>query len=545
MLTDILIIGGGVIGTAIARELSRYTTSITLIERNADVGFETSSRNSGVLHSGIHYKPGTLRAFHAVRGNILATALCRELSVPFSPIGKLTIAQTAEEEQALKTLLTQGTVNGVEGLEILPHDRMTEKQPGISGLSALYSPSTGIINPYEYTIALAESAYHNGVQFLFCHEALSCSYTPEATATPPGNAALPIRKDYPWVTRVQVLKEAQNRSNSNTAQQKVIHSKLVIICAGLHASKLVNTTGLEAPAVYTCKGEYSVLDIEAGKQIHILMYPVPGAHSSGLGIHVTPTVDGNVLLGPSNEYIEEPDNQATTRELLLTLQKEGRKLLPTLAEIPIIRNFTGVRPKLAPPEEGGFRDFIVEAPDSHPGLIYLTGIESPGLTAAASLALTTAELAEKYIPLTPKENFITGRPWLPDSDLIPAGKHCTEMPEVIQEQLIQRDPRYGTIICRCESITKAEIVHAIERIFGPVTFAGIKYRSRAGMGRCQGGFCTPRLAQLLEEEFSIPAEQQLYKAPGTPFFAGPVRTPESKGLFPEIKHQTEVSHEPL
>ena len=119
------------------------------------------------------------------------------------------------------------------------------------------------------------------------------------------------------------------------------------------------------------------------------------------------------------------------------------------------------------------------------------------------------------------------------------------MPEAIQEQLIQRDPRYGTIICRCESITKAEIVHAIERIFGPVTFAGIKYRSRAGMGRCQGGFCTPRLAQLLEEEFSIPAEQQLYKAPGTPFFAGPVRTPESKGLFPEIKHQTEVSHEPL
>lgn len=501
---DIIIIGAGVIGCAAARSLASSGRSILVIEKESDVGFGISCRNSGVVHSGIHYHPGTNRARHGVAGNAAMEDLCKELHVPFEKSGKLTVAFTKEQETALQKLLDQGMKNGVPDLRILSRDEMESLQPGISGTKALYSPTTSIISPYEFTIALAESAYANGVEFLFTAE----------------------------VTAIEQEKGASSHytitANQLTEGTLVTFSaRIVINAAGLFSADIARMAGIDEYTIYPCRGEYFILDKRLQDQLNLLIYPVPGADSSGLGIHLTNTVGGVILIGPSQEYIEDPENTATTKEMMAALKQEGHALLSSLETTDFIRSFSGIRPKLAPPEEGGFRDFVIESREDLPGFINLTGIESPGLTSAPSIAEEIRSLVSKLLPLKEQTDFIHGRPGIKGVPFSTQTFRNADRTE--RAHLIEKNPDYGTIVCRCETVTLAEIKEAVARTLGPVTLAGIKYRTRAGMGRCQGGFCLQRLSEILQHEFSIPPEKQTLKGPGTELFPGTLRDEGAAG----------------
>ena len=486
---DSIIVGAGVLGCAIARELSQFNSRILVLEKHSDVGFETSSRNSGVLHSGIHYQPGTLRAYHAVRGNSMSAALCEELGVPFRRTGKLTVAHTEEQEHELERLLEQGRKNGVPDLSIIDKGHMERIQPGVAGLSALLSPSTGIISPYEFTIALAEQAHEQGVQFRFESELVSIQKKGE-------------------LFHAEIL-------NTRTQRHITCTSRMFINAAGLGAAAVSRMLGVDTPTVYPCRGEYFVIDKRLSDTLHTLIYPVPGHHSGGLGIHLTQTTGGVILIGPSSEYIDDPEDAATTARILKQLKSEGRELLPGLSDHDFIRSFSGIRPKLTPPERGGFADFIIDKTSGPEGSIILLGIESPGLTAAASIALDIAEHVRTRLGLSPSP----GKK--PSSRTYQ--QRFIELPAREQQEVIAKNPEYGEIVCRCENITKAEVKQAIERIFGPVTYNGIKLRCRSMMGRCQGGFCLPRIAEILQEDYSIEIGDHHLKDSDSPLFSGQLR----------------------
>jgi glycerol-3-phosphate dehydrogenase len=499
---DIAVIGAGVIGCAVAAALSRSTCRIAVFEKEADVGFGISSANSGVVHSGIHYRPGTFRARFNVTGNRMMEQLCRELQVPFSPVGKLTVALEDSQRKSLRALLEQGEKNGVPGLRIVNQEEMEHLQPGVAGVVALYSPSTGIVSPYELTIALAERACANGAEFSFCTRVTGI----ERPRTPGSHFHLTARKG-DWY--------------GPGSREVRIAARVVINAAGLGSYAAARMVGVSSPPIYPCRGEYHILDKRLKGSLGTLVYPVPEAHSGGLGIHLTSTAEGVILIGPSNEYISDGEYAATTRTILQALREEGHRLLPSLDTHDFIRCFAGTRPKLAPPEEGGFRDFIIESSREVPGFINLTGIESPGLTSAPAIAEYVRNLTGELLPLHDKPEFIQERPVIngvPFSSL----RFADASPEE-KEEMAARNPEYGSIVCRCETVTLAEVKEAAGRIFGPVTLAGIKYRTRTMMGRCQGGFCLQRISDILHEHCSIPIERQTLKGPGSELFPGRLR----------------------
>ena len=489
---DAVIVGAGVVGCAAARTLAQTNLSILVIEKEPDTGFGISSKNSGVVHSGIHYTPGTNRAVCNVRGNQMMEDLCSELCVPFKRTGKITVAFTEEQTQSLTKLLEQGKANGVPGIRLIDREKMEKLQPGIVGTTAIYTPSTGIVSPYELTIALAESAYANGVEFKFNHTVRSID--------------IPDRQKKYFLLHTE----------TNTFSAKVI-----INAAGLGSADIARMAGIDEYTLYPCRGEYYVLDKRLKEALNLLIYPVPGAHDSGLGIHLTNTVDGNILIGPSNEYIIDDEDTATTIDIMETLREEGHHLLPSLSSTDFIRSFAGIRPKLAPPEEGGFRDFVIESRRDVRGFINLIGIESPGLTASPAIAEQVKELVGQLLPLRDRKDFIQGRPVIHNTPFLK--KRFSDCSHDEKKTLISQNPDYGSIVCRCEEITLAEIKTAAARTIGPVTFAGIKYRTRAMMGRCQGGFCLQRLTEILRESFGITVDTQTLKGPGTELFTGPLR----------------------
>lgn len=469
---DIAIIGGGVVGSAIARELSKYKLSVALIEKYPDVGFDTSCRNSGVVHSGIHYKHGTKRARLAVAGNAMMDKLCSDLKVKIKRIGKLTIAQNIEDMKGINRLMKDGVANGVPGIRVIDHEEMQKHQAGVSGIAAIWSPSTGIISPYGLTIALAENACENGIQFFLDTEVIS------------------------------IDKPKQNGENFVIHTTGVIFTaKFVINAAGLFADKISEMVGVresntgEPLKIYPCRGEYYVLDKRLEGTVQTLLYPVPGAKDAGLGIHLTPTVDGNILIGPSARYLcdESPVDYRVTDEILQSLRTEGQKLLPELKMSDFIRNFAGNRAKRTPPSVGGNGDFIIEEAEDVPNFINLVGLESPALTSSPAIALDVKEILANKLELVEKENWNGERAGI-------TGHFC-DLPLEEQQRLVKIYPDYGEIICRCEKITKKEIKDAIENKLGATTLESIKYRARSGMGRCQGGFCMPKIVRILRDEY--------------------------------------------
>jgi len=488
---DVLIIGAGVVGSAIARELSKFKLHIGVLEKNVDVGLETSSRNSGVIHSGIHYKPKTLRARLDVEGNALMGALCDELKVKYKYSGKLTVAQQNNEIPELHKLYEQGHRNGVKNLRIISSDKMQKIQPGIQGIAALHSPTTGIVNPYALTIALAENAQANGVDVLLEHN-------------------------------VYNIKHNKDGFKIKCTNETVLNTKLLINAAGLYSDKICRMLGIKEYRIYPCRGEYYVLDKRLEGTLKTLIYPIPGHDASSLGIHLTNTVDGNILIGPSNEYIDKSNNlddqcnnYDTTTKIMEELRKKGHELLPNLSMSDFIRSFSGLRPKQTPPEKGGFKDFVIEKRQDVPGFINLVGIESPGLTSAPAIASMVRNFVSEDLPLEKNTEFNGSRPDF--------SHHFSELSVDKKAALVAKNPDYGEIICRCEQITKKEVLDAIRNPLDARSIVSLKYRARIMMGRCQGGFCLPRLTHILEAEYGEDVSSYIYNRPNSYLFTGRVR----------------------
>ena len=480
-LFDILIIGAGAVGCAIARELSRYDLRIAVLEKECDVAAGTSGRNSAVVHAGFNNKPGSLMAKLCVEGNRGFETLCRELDVPYKKTGKILVAFDEEDLAILRKIIAQGEQNGCEGLRLIGADELHTLAPGVGGIGGMYSPNTAIFSPFDYCIALAENAAANGVQFFFSSPVTAIAHTADgfAVQTPP--------EEY--------------------------QCRMVINCAGLFSDKVSEMAGVDGYHIYPCRGEYYILDKVADK-LPIPAYPAPKPGIGGLGVHLTPTIDGNLIVGPSAEYIGEREDYSCTAEIMDKLFAEAKQLLPSLERRDIIGNYAGIRPKQAPPGEGGFRDFVIKAEEDCPGLINLIGIESPGLTASAPIARMVRDLVGKTFELRGKADFIAERKGI---------VRFRDLPEEEQARLIAKDPEYGEIVCRCQKVTKREIRQAIENPLGARSISAIKYRAWATTGRCNGGYCLTRIVDMLVSEYGMKPEEITYRGKGGELFAGAVK----------------------
>lgn len=456
---DVAIIGAGVIGASIFRELMKYDLNVVVIEKEKDVAMGTSKANSAIVHSGYDPKVGTLMAKYNVKGNEMFEELCKDLSVPFKRNGSLVIAFDEEDISTIKALYENGKKNGVKGLEILSKEKVLEKEPNINPevKGALYAPTGAIVGPYEYTIALMENGILNGGELKLGMEVSN------------------IKKD----DRFKII----------TTKGEIIESKYIINAAGVYADKIHNLICEESFKINPIKGEYFVMDNSQGSVIKHTIFQCPS--SKGKGVLVTPTVHGNVLVGPNAESVDDKENTATTAENLEFIKQTSLKTTNKINFRDTIRNFAGLR---ANPDGG---DFIVKEDDKVKGFIDVAGIKSPGLSSAPAIAIDVVEILKSAgLEMKEKDNFISKR------EQMNFMKLSTEE----KAELIKKDKRYGKIICRCEGITEGEIVDSIKRSFGTISLDGVKRRCRPGMGRCQGGFCGPRVQEIIARELNIPME---------------------------------------
>lgn len=477
---DVVIIGGGVIGCGIARELSRYQINILLVERESDVARGASGKNSGVIHSGFDPPVGSLKARLNIEGNRLFKELCQELDVPFNFIGKLVVVKDKTEAKDLKILKRRAKVNGVPSVEIIGLEELRQLEPNVEAQAALYLPTAGITLPYLLNIALAENALSNGVKIHLNEEVKAI-----------------LRKSTGFLVKTT---------------KGVYRTRWVINAAGLYADQVAKMVGIKEYRLYPCRGEYHVLDRCFSGLVNRMVYPVPPKASGGKGIHLTPTIEGNILIGPSSEYIGDKRDVGTTSLVAKRLFREARQFVPKLPSGGIIARYAGVRCKLLPSRTPGFIDFLIEESPQVKRFINLIGIESPGLTAAPAIARMVARLIDKRERLRPNPAFSSRRVGIRRFD----GCSLEE-----KSRLVAKDPDYGEIICRCENVTRAELIQAIRNPLGVRTLNGLKYRTRVTMGRCQGGYCLLRIVDILKELY--PDEEITLKGKGSELFSGKTR----------------------
>ncbi len=479
---DIAIIGAGVIGCSLARELAKYDLNIVLIEKEEDVAEGISKANSGVIHAGFNVKPNSLKARFNVEGLTLLPEIANELNVKYEICEKFVIAKNDTEKNYLVHLLEQGKVNKVPGLSLIHSKQIKSLEPNVNGKWALLSRNTAIITPYLFTISLAENAVANGVRILFNTKITN------------------IKKN----TDNDYLLFSQNKN--------VCKAKWIINCAGLGADKLSKKSVNKAIEIIPCRGEYFLTDKSAKGILKRAIYPVPPADGAGLGVHLTPTINGNILIGPSAEYIDHKGNTSNTKPILEKLKKEAIELLPAISKYSLIKSFSGIRPKLFKRvNQDKFNDFYIEEDEYNPRFINLLGIESPGFTSAPSIAKYVVEhfISQKE-DLKINKNF---------NGNLPKKYKTSRMDYNELNQLVKNNPLFGEIICRCEMISKGEIIAAINNPLNVKTINGIRKRTHSMLGRCQGGFCFPKICEILINEFSLePDEIVKY-------------SPESKMLF--------------
>lgn len=456
---DVAIIGAGVIGCSIFRELTKYKLKVVVLEKEKDVSMGTSKANSAIVHAGYDPEEGTLMAKYNVKGNEMFEGLCRELSVPFKRNGSLVLAFNEEDIKTVKHLYENGTKLGVKNLKILTKDEVLKMEPNLSEKvqGALYAPTGGIVGPFEYTIALAENGAKNGGEIKLKKEIVSI--------------------------------EKEDNFKITAKDGEIIEAKFVINAAGLYADKIHNLICRESFKITPRSGEYFVMDKSQGSVVSHTIFQCPS--KLGKGVLVTPTVHGNLLVGPDARDIDDKEDTGTEEEGLSSIREASMLSTEKVNFRESIRNFAGLR---ATPSTG---DFIVEENDEIKGFIDAAGMKSPGLSSAPAIALDVVNILEKAgCKLDRKENFEAKREQIYFKDLSPKEK----------SKLIKKDSKYGRIICRCESITEGEIVDAIKRSFGVLSIDGIKRRCRPGMGRCQGGFCGPRVQEIIAREYNIPLE---------------------------------------
>ncbi len=465
---DVAVIGGGVIGGAVLRELTKYNLSVCLLEKENDVCMGASKANSGIVHAGYDAPDRSLKARFNAEGCRMMPAYAAELGVKYKNNGSLVVAFSEEEKRTLAELKARGERNGVEGLTLVDARRLKEMEPKLSpeAVGALYAPTAGIVCPYMLTIAQIGNAMDNGAT-------LYCNF------------------------EVYRVEKERNFFRLYSSEGGVVESKLVVNCAGIGAERVAKLFGDGNIQIDGRKGEYLLLDKESGDFVAHTLFRAPT--SRGKGVLVVPTVDGNLLLGPTAE--EGVCDRDTTAEGMEKIRRKAQTLCPSVPLHSVIASFAGVR---AFSKE---RDFIVEPSKEVDGLIHCAGIESPGLTAAPAIGkFVVEELVGGRLPLEKNERFCGERK--PDD-------FFQNLSLEEQNELIQRIPAYGKILCRCEGITEGEIVRAIRTNPPARDMDGIKRRTRSGMGRCQGGFCQLQIAKVLARELGLPLREITKKGKGS------------------------------
>lgn len=453
---DVIIIGAGVSGAAVARELSRYRVKACVLEKEEDVCCGTSKANSAIIHAGYDAEPGTLKARLNVRGNEMMEKLSEELDFPFKRTGSLVICRDEEGIPALRRLYDKGIENGVPDLKILDREEVLNMEPNVADdvYAALYAPTAGIVCPFSLNIALAENAYMNGIDFKFDIEVQEI---------------------------VRIEKGYEIRTDNGTFQ-----ARYVVNAAGVYADKFHNMVSGKKIHITPRRGDYCLLDKNAGSHVGRTIFTLPTKY--GKGVLVTPTVHGNLLVGPTAIGVEDKEGTNTTAAGLDEVITKAGQSVKDLPMRQVITSFAGLRAH----EDGD--EFIIGEPEDAQGFIDCAGIESPGLTSAPAIGEMAAGILREKLHLEEKDDFIAERKGILAPDTLTKEERA---------ELIRREPAYGNIICRCEMITEGEIIDAIRRPLGAKSLDGVKRRTRAGMGRCQSGFCSPRTMEILARELGI------------------------------------------
>ena len=474
---DVVIIGCGVVGAATAYELARYKLRVAVLEAAADIAAGTTKANSAIIHAGYDPEPGTLMARLNVEGNRLTGEICEKLQVPFKRVGSLVVAFSPEQLPTLRTLYDRGCKNGVPGLRLLSGEEARAMEPGLSEevCGALLAPSAGIIDPWGFAIAMAETAVRGGVE---------------------------VRRDCP-VTGIE-----------DTGAGFVLHTP-----AGDVAARFVlNAAGVDADRVHEMlepndwhtlpsRGEYYLLDKSDHDRVSRVIFQCPGPE--GKGVLVAPTIHGNLICGPNAEAVEDRLDLGNTAAGMAEVRAKASRSVPGIQWRQNIRNFAGLRANTTR------SDFIIEESGAHPGFIDLAGIKSPGLSSAPAIAKLAAEmLAADGLVLEPDPDFVDKREHIVFKNLSAEEKN----------ELIRKDPRYGRVVCRCETITEGEIVAALHSPIPPRSINGVKRRCNAGMGRCQGGFCGPRVQEIIARELGIDQAEVLLEQAGSTILTGRTKT---------------------
>ena len=453
---DVVIIGAGVSGSASARELSRYKVNACVIEKTEDVCSGTSKANSGIVHAGFDAPEGSLMAKLNVEGNLMMEELSKELDFPFKKNGSLVICLSEEDMPKLKELYDRGIRNGVKELKILNKEEVLELEPNITDdvYAALYAPTGGIVCPFGLNIALAENANTNGIEFRFNTEA----------------------QDIEKIDGGFIIKTNQGD----------IKTKYIVNAAGVYADKFHNMVSQNKINITARKGEYCLLDKTAGNHVSRTIFALPG--KMGKGVLVSPTAHGNLIVGPTSTDIDDKEGVNTTREGLDTVIGKSSMNVKNIPMRQVITSFSGLRAH----EDN--HEFIIKELEDAKGFIDCAGIESPGLTSSPAIGKMVADILKEKLNLEENPNFIGTRKGILDPNTLSLEE---------RNHLIKEQPAYGNIICRCEMITEGEIIDAIRRPLGAKSLDGVKRRTRAGMGRCQAGFCSPKTMEILERELSI------------------------------------------
>lgn len=473
---DVAIIGCGIIGAAAAYELSKYQLKIAVLERENDIADGTTKANSAIIHAGYDPEPGTMMAKLNVEGARLAKELCTKLDVPYKQIGSLVLAFSKEELPTLKQLYERGLANGVPGLALLDaaqtHDLEPELNPQVCG--ALYAPTAAIVSPWEYALALAETAVRNGAE-LFLNSGVQA------------------------IRLVDDIYEIETASGS-------FQAKYILNAAGIHTAEIHNLAAKPEFEIHPNRGEYYLLDKTEGNRVSRVIFQCPTA--VGKGILVAPTVHGNLIVGPNAEDVAG-ENVATTSAGLDYVARMAKKSVPQVNLRESIRNFAGVR------AVADIDDFIIGESKTAPRFINLAGIKSPGLSAAPAIAKMALDLLVRLdLTLEKKDCFIDTRRRVRFKELSAKEK----------AELVAENPAYGRVICRCETITEGEILDALHSPIPPCSIDGVKRRCNAGMGRCQGGFCGPRVLEILRRELHMSPESILQDKEGTYIIVGETKT---------------------
>ena len=450
---DVAIIGAGVIGSAIARELSKYNVKACVVEREEDVCCGTSKANSAIVHAGFDAKPGSLKAQMNVHGNEMMDQLAKDLDFPFTRNGSLVVRTKDQDPAGLQELLDKGKANGVPDLKIIDRDELLKMEPNIADdvVDALYAPTGAIVCPFHLTMAFAENAADNGVEFFLNTEVKNIEKTADGYKL--------------------------------TTDTEAIEAKVVVNAAGVYADTFNNMVSEKKLHITARRGQYMLLDKAAGDHVSHTVFQLPS--KMGKGVLVTPTVHGNLLVGPTAEDVEDKEALNTTMEGLDSLAPTSSLSVKNVPYRQVITSFAGLRAH----EDGG--DFILGEAEDAKGFFNAAGIESPGLSSAPAIGELIATQVAESLGLEKNPNFNCIRKGI----LNPSNMSIEE-----RNALIKENPAYGQIICRCESVSEGEILDAIHRTLGARSLDGVKRRTRAGMGRCQAGFCSPKVMEILERE---------------------------------------------